>query len=162
MHRDRLPCCFQITALWSPHSKGIWNSRLLIVSRSCQVPLISLPFTWHPAGVYLCSHILVWNSKVREHGAAMRRLGSPAHSQLLQDFVHFVHPQVCANPSVLFSRWIWLPGRIPGWQHSSLPARRPGNSAVQDPSSLFTPVFHLIWSMVMWVLIFLLPTHGQH
>lgn len=97
MHRDRLPCCFQITVLWSPHSKGIWNSRLLVVSRSCQVPLISLPFTWHPAGVYLCSHILVWNSEVRERGAAMRGLGSPAHSQLLQDFVQFM-PKTVQTP----------------------------------------------------------------
>lgn len=32
-----------------------------------------------------------------------------------------VDAQACANPSVLFSRWIWLAGRIPGWQHSSSP-----------------------------------------
>lgn len=61
--------CFQITALWSPHSKGIWNSRLLVVSRGCQVALSSLPFTWHPAGVYLCSHVLVWNSKIIKRGS---------------------------------------------------------------------------------------------
>lgn len=39
----------------------------------------------------------MWNSKVREHGAAVRSLGSLAQSQLLQDFVQLM-PEPVQTP----------------------------------------------------------------